>query len=99
MRFTALLHHVTVERLHAAFRTLSKGAAAGVDGVTWEQYAGQLEENIRALHGRLHQGAYRAKPSRRAYIPKADGRQRRSELRRWRQGGSARRRRGAQRDL
>ena len=73
-RFTALLHHVTVERLRAAFEALAKQAAPGVDGVTWEQYREELEANLRGLHERLHRGAYRAKPSRRAYIPKADGR-------------------------
>lgn len=73
-RFTALLHHVTVERLRAAFEALSKQAAPGVDGVGWEQYREELEANLRGLHDRLHRGAYRAKPSRRAYIPKADGR-------------------------
>lgn len=76
MRFTALLHHVDVDRLRAAFFALKKDAAPGVDGVTWEQYAEQLGENLRELHARLHRGAYRARPSRRAYIPKADGRQR-----------------------
>ncbi len=76
VRFTALLHHVTVERLRAAFEALSKHAAAGVDGVSWQRYREELEANLRDLHGRLHRGAYRAKPSRRAYIPKADGRQR-----------------------
>ena len=75
-KFTALLHHVTVERLRKAFGELKRNAAPGVDGVTWEQYGEQLEENIRGLHARLHRGAYRAKPSRRTYIPKADGRQR-----------------------
>jgi RNA-directed DNA polymerase len=73
-KFTSLLHHVTVERLRAAFEELKKKAAPGVDGVTWEQYASNLELNLRALHERLHKGAYRAKPSRRVYIPKADGR-------------------------
>jgi len=76
MQFTALLHHVDVERLRTAFHALKKDAAAGIDGVTWEQYAERLEDNLRDLHRRLHQGAYRAKPSRRAYIPKTDGRQR-----------------------
>jgi RNA-directed DNA polymerase len=75
-RFTALLHHVDVARLHAAFRALKKDAAPGVDAVTWEQYSAALEENLRALHERLHQGRYRARPSRRVYIEKADGRQR-----------------------
>lgn len=76
MRFTALLHHVTKDRLRMAFCALRKDAAPGTDGVTWEQYAQHLEGNLQDLHGRLHQGAYRAKPSRRVYIPKADGRQR-----------------------
>jgi group II intron reverse transcriptase/maturase len=73
-RFTALLHHVDVDRLRAAYRALSPKAAAGVDGVTWRSYGQQLEENLHDLHGRLHRGAYRAKPSRRVHIPKADGR-------------------------
>ena len=76
VKFTALLHHVTVDRLRAAYFRLERKAAPGVDGVTWEQYGAGLEENLRDLHMRLHRGAYRAKPSRRAYIPKADGRQR-----------------------
>lgn len=75
-KFTALLHHVTVERLRTAFMQLKRNAAPGVDGVTWAQYGERLEENLRELHARLHRGAYRAKPSRRTYIPKADGRQR-----------------------
>jgi RNA-directed DNA polymerase len=76
VRFTALLHHVDVESLRAAYATLSRQAAPGVDGVTWEAYGRDLEANLQDLHGRLHRGAYRAKPSRRVYIPKADGRQR-----------------------
>ena len=75
-RFTALLHHVTTDRLREAFLALKRKAAPGVDGVTWEQYAASLESNLQDLHGRLRRGAYRAKPSRRAYIPKSDGRQR-----------------------
>jgi RNA-directed DNA polymerase len=75
-KFTALLHHITMDRLREAFGQLKKNAAPGVDGVTWEQYGEQLEENLRGLHARLHRGADRAKPSRRTYIPKADGRQR-----------------------
>ncbi|MGB7368108.1 MAG: group II intron reverse transcriptase/maturase [Methylovirgula sp.] len=73
-RFTALLHHVDLDRLRAAYRALSPRAAAGVDGVTWQSYGRDLEVNLRELHARLHRGAYRARPSRRAYIPKADGR-------------------------
>jgi len=75
-RFSALFHHITTERLRAAFYRIKKNAAPGVDGVTWEQYERDLEENLQDLHARLHKGAYRAKPSRRAYIPKSDGRQR-----------------------
>jgi len=75
-KFTALLHHVTVELLREAYRRLQRHASAGVDGVTWVQYGERLEENLRELHARLHRGAYRAKPSRRVYIAKADGRQR-----------------------
>jgi RNA-directed DNA polymerase len=73
-QFTALLHHVTVERLRAAYAALEPRAAAGVDGVTWRSYGQRLEANLHELHGRLHRGAYRARPARRAYIPKADGR-------------------------
>jgi group II intron reverse transcriptase/maturase len=77
MRFTALLHHVyDVSRLKAAFFALKKDAAPGVDGETWHRYEGTLEGNLHALSARLKQGAYRAKPVRRTYIPKADGRQR-----------------------
>jgi RNA-directed DNA polymerase len=75
-RFTALLHHVDLDRLRASYRALNPRAAAGVDRVTWDAYGQDLEGNLRDLHRRVHSGAYRAKPSRRAYIPKADGRQR-----------------------
>jgi len=76
-RFTALLHHVyDVERLRTAYLALKRGAAAGVDGETWQHYGEELEGNLRDLSGRLKRGAYRAKPVRRAYIPKTDGRQR-----------------------
>jgi RNA-directed DNA polymerase len=76
VRFTALLHHVTVDLLGGGFKALRREAAPGVDGTTWEAYGRDLESNLRDLHGRIHRGAYRAKPSRRVYIPKADGRQR-----------------------
>ncbi|MBA3262744.1 MAG: group II intron reverse transcriptase/maturase [Thermoleophilaceae bacterium] len=72
-RFTALLHHVTVERLRGAYRALRPKAAPGVDGVTWEAYGQDLEHKLQGLHGRLHRGGYRARPSRRVEIPKADG--------------------------
>jgi RNA-directed DNA polymerase len=76
VKFTTLLHHVTVERLGYAYRAIRPKAAPGVDGQTWEAYGQNLEANLRDLHRRLHSGAYRAKPSRRVYIPKPDGRQR-----------------------
>ena len=76
-RFTALLHHVyDVARLGTAYLALKRDAAAGVDGETWHSYGQALEANLRDLSDRLKRGAYRAKPVRRAYIPKADGRQR-----------------------
>jgi RNA-directed DNA polymerase len=73
-RFTALLHHVDLDRLRAAYWAISPKAVAGVDGVTWESYGQDLEANLQDLHVRVHSGRYRARPSRRAYIPKADGR-------------------------
>ncbi len=73
-RFTALLHHVTVDRLREAYRALRPDAAPGVDELTWRDYGRDLERNLRDLHARVHRGAYRARPSRRAYIPKPDGR-------------------------
>jgi group II intron reverse transcriptase/maturase len=75
-RFTALLHHVDVDRLRASYWALEPKAAPGVDGVTWEDYGEDLEKNLRDLHARVHRGAYRARPSRRVFIPKPDGRQR-----------------------
>jgi len=73
-RFTALLHHVSVPRLMMALEDLNPGAAPGVDGVTWQEYERDLVANLRDLHGRVQSGCYRARPSRRVYIPKADGR-------------------------
>ncbi len=75
-RFTALLHHVTIDRLREAYLALQRKAAAGVDDVTWNEYGRDLEARLVDLHARVHRGAYRAKPSRRVYIPKLDGRQR-----------------------
>ena len=75
VRFTALLHHIyNVNALRAAYLSLKQEAAAGVDGETWRHYGEQVEENLRELAARLKRGAYRAKPVRRVYIPKADGR-------------------------
>jgi RNA-directed DNA polymerase len=73
-QLTALLHHVTVDGLRAAFFGLKRDAAPGVDRVTWKEYADGLEERLADLHGRVHRGAYRALPSRRKFIPKPDGR-------------------------
>ena len=76
VRFTALLHHVTVDLLRDSYHGLKKKAAPGVDGVTWWKYGESLEARISDLHGRIHRGAYQAQPSRRTWIPKSDGRQR-----------------------
>jgi group II intron reverse transcriptase/maturase len=75
-RFTALLHHVTVDLLRESFLALKREAAPGVDGQTWDEYEVDLEARVVDLHERVHRGTYRAQPSRRVYIPKADGRQR-----------------------
>ena len=76
LRFTALLHHVNIDLLRSSYYDLQRRAAAGVDGVTWQEYGNGLEERLADLHGRIHRGAYRAKPSRRVWIDKADGRKR-----------------------
>ena len=75
-RFTALLHHVDLSRLRRAYWAIRRQAAPGVDGVTWVEYGQDLEANLQDLHARVQSGGFRAKPSRRVYIPKADGRQR-----------------------
>src|SRR5467141_5405611 len=75
-RFTALLHHVDLSRLWAAYAAISPKAAPGVDQVTWAAYGQDLRANLEDLLRRVHSGAYRASPSRRVYIPKPDGRQR-----------------------
>jgi RNA-directed DNA polymerase len=76
MKFTALLHHLTVDLLRDSFYALKRKAAPGVDGVTWKEYEAGLEDRLVDLHGRVHRGAYRAQPSRRKYVEKPDGRQR-----------------------
>jgi len=76
LRLSALLHHITPQLLANSFYSLKREAAAGVDGVTWRQYEEILEQRMPVLHRKIHTGAYRATPSRRVYIPKADGRQR-----------------------
>ena len=76
-RFTALLHHVyNVERLRTAYLAIKRDAASGVDGETWQHYGEKLEDNLHDLSERLKRGAYQARPVRRVYIPKADGRRR-----------------------
>ncbi|MHB1587508.1 MAG: group II intron reverse transcriptase/maturase [Acidiferrobacteraceae bacterium] len=75
-RFTALLHHITPERLRDSFYALKRSAAPGVDGVNWHTYEQTLAQRVGALHAAVHRGGYRAQPSRRSYIPKTDGSQR-----------------------
>jgi RNA-directed DNA polymerase len=75
-QFTALLHHLTVQLLRDSYYALKRNAAPGIDGVSWSEYENGLEDRLADLHGRVHRGAYRAHPSRRVYIPKADGRRR-----------------------
>jgi group II intron reverse transcriptase/maturase len=75
-RFTVLFHHITVDTLRAAFYALRRKAAPGVDGMTWQDYEAELEPRLIDLHARVQRGAYRPQPSRRTYIPKADGSQR-----------------------
>ena len=75
-KFTSLLHHINVELLKASFLALKRDAVPGVDGVTWADYAADLDLKLTDLHARVQRGAYRALPSRRVYIPKADGKQR-----------------------
>jgi len=74
--FTALLHHLSIGLLRDSFYALKRQASPGVDGVRWQEYETRLEDRLTDLHSRVHRGAYRARPSRRVYIPKADGRQR-----------------------
>ncbi len=76
MKFTSLLHHITPTLLVESFYALKQNAAAGIDGVTWREYEEGLFTRVEELHREIHTGAYRAKPSRRVFIPKADGKQR-----------------------
>ena len=75
-RFTALLHHLNIGLLRDSFYALKRQASPGIDGVTWQEYETGLEDRLTDLLSRVHRGVYRAQPSRRVYIPKADGRQR-----------------------
>jgi group II intron reverse transcriptase/maturase len=76
LRFTNLLHHISVEQLHVAYRSLNRKAAVGVDAVSWAEYGEGLEERLVELHDQIHGGRYRARPSKRTWIPKSDGQQR-----------------------
>jgi retron-type reverse transcriptase len=77
LKFTALLHHINVDLLRSSYYGLKRQAAPGVDGVMWREYGEGLEERLADLHGRIHRRSYRAKPSRRTWIPKGDGSQQR----------------------
>ena len=76
VRFTALLHHITIDLLERSYFALKRNAAPGTDGVTWQAYGENLAEKLTELHVRIHRGGYRARPARRTYIPKPDGSQR-----------------------
>jgi RNA-directed DNA polymerase len=76
LRFTSLMHHITEKLLRDAYNALKRGAASGVDDVTWHEYGEGLENRITDLHDRVQSGRFRAKPSKRVWIPKPDGRQR-----------------------
>jgi RNA-directed DNA polymerase len=75
MKFTALLHHLTVELLRESFYSLKRKASPGADGVTWQEYEPELEDRLVDLRSRGQRGAFRATPSRRVYLEKGDGRQ------------------------
>jgi hypothetical protein len=70
VRFTALLHHITVDLLKQSYIALKRDAVPGIDGVTWQAYGENLEAKLKDLHERVHRGSYRARPARRTYIPK-----------------------------
>ena len=76
LRFTNLMHHLTAELLRESYGALKRTAAAGVDDVTWQEYGEGLESRIMDLHDRVQSGRYRAKPSKRVWLPKPDGRHR-----------------------
>jgi len=76
LRFTNLMHHITVDLLREAYKGLERDAAPGIDGVTWQQYGNRLEKNLSNLHQRVQSGRYRATPSKRVWIPKPEGKQR-----------------------
>ncbi len=73
IRFTALLHHITIDLLKQSYFALKRNAAPGIDGVTWRAYGENLDDKLKDLHDRVHKGSYRARPAKRTYVPKADG--------------------------
>ena len=76
LRFTSLMHHITEELLRDAYNALKHDAASGIDDVTWQEYGEGMENRITDLHDRVQSGRFRAKSSKRVWIPKPDGRQR-----------------------
>jgi len=76
LRFTSLMHQITIDLLREAYNALKRNAAPGIDEVTWRQYREGLEGNLSNLHQSVQSGRYRAKPSKRIWLPKPDGRQR-----------------------
>ena len=77
IQFTNLLHHISsIDRLRASYFSMKRKAAAGIDGETWKSYGENLEANLLDLAQRLQRGGYHAKPVRRVFIAKADGKQR-----------------------
>ena len=75
-KFTTLFHHLSIDLLHEVFFELKEDAAPGADGLTWTDYEADLGRKLEDLHARVQRGAYRARPSRRVYIPKPEGGQR-----------------------
>ena len=71
VRFTALLHHITLDLLEQSYFALNRRSAPGIDGVTWQAYGERLNESLPDLHTRIHRGSYRAEPARRTTVPKA----------------------------
>src|SRR5882672_186928 len=90
VRFTALLHHITIDLLKQSYLSLERDSAPGIDGVTWQTYGENLEEKLKELHDKVHRGSYRARPARRTYIPKADGSRRPLSICAWRTKSSSR---------
>ena len=73
VRFSALLHHITIDLLKQSYFALKRNAAPGIDGVTWRAYGENLDDKLKDLHDRMHKGSYRTRPAKRTYVPKADG--------------------------